>query len=142
MSGDQTVAAHHAIIRDEGRNSSVSQAGGGQELINRRSVAGRQAVWSGERIDIGGNLFVFASAHRARRPKEYRAITRKRSAVAYVCARGCDRDNRRGMRDYGPARNRERAADFGRDAFVLSVSGQRISERIIRAGEVLVLMPA
>jgi hypothetical protein len=58
-SGDQTVAAHHAIIRREGRNSAVSQAGGGQVLINRRPVAGRQAVRSGDRVKIGGTLFIF-----------------------------------------------------------------------------------
>jgi hypothetical protein len=59
VSGDQTVAAHHAIIRREGRNSAVSQTGGGQVLINRRPVAGRQAVRSGDRVKIGGTLFIF-----------------------------------------------------------------------------------
>jgi pSer/pThr/pTyr-binding forkhead associated (FHA) protein len=57
--GDQTVAAHNAVIRREGRNSAVSQAGGGQVLINRRPVAGRQAVRSGDRVKIGGTLFIF-----------------------------------------------------------------------------------
>jgi hypothetical protein len=59
VSGDQTVAAHHAIIWHEGRNSAASQAGDGQVLINRRPVAGRQAVRSGERVEIGGTLFTF-----------------------------------------------------------------------------------
>jgi hypothetical protein len=59
VSGDQTVAAHHATIWHEGRDSAVGQAGGGQVLINRRPVAGRQAVRSGERVEIGGTLFVF-----------------------------------------------------------------------------------
>jgi len=59
MSGDQTVAAHHAITWHEGRNSAGSQAGDGQVLINRRRVAGRQAVRSGERVEIGGTRFVF-----------------------------------------------------------------------------------
>jgi hypothetical protein len=54
VSGDQTVAAHHAIIRREGRNSAVSEAGAGQVLINRRAVAGRQAVRSGDRVKLGG----------------------------------------------------------------------------------------
>ena len=58
VSGDQTVAAHHAIIWHEGRNSAVSQAGGRQVLIKRGPVDGRQAVWSGERIEIGETLFV------------------------------------------------------------------------------------
>jgi hypothetical protein len=57
--GDQTVAAHHPIIWHEGRNSAASQAGDGQVLINRRRVAGRQAVRSGERVEIGGTLFIF-----------------------------------------------------------------------------------
>ena len=56
--GDQTVAAHHAVIRREGRNSAVSQAGGRQVLIKRGPVDGRQAVYNGERIEIGETLFV------------------------------------------------------------------------------------
>jgi hypothetical protein len=40
--GDQSVLAHHAIIRREGRNFVVSAAGGGQVLINRRPVGGRR----------------------------------------------------------------------------------------------------
>jgi hypothetical protein len=59
VSGDRTDAAHHAIIRRERRNSAISQAGGGQMLINRRPIAGRQALRSGDRVEIGGTLFIF-----------------------------------------------------------------------------------
>ncbi len=57
--GDQAVQAHHAIIRREGREFVVSPAGGGQVLINRRPVAGRQALRSGDRVEVGGTLFIF-----------------------------------------------------------------------------------
>jgi hypothetical protein len=57
--GDQAVMAHHAIIRRDGRDFVVSPAGGGQVLINRRPVAGRQALRSGDRVEVGGTLFIF-----------------------------------------------------------------------------------
>ena len=57
--GDQAVLAHHAIIRREGRDFVVSGAGGGQVLVNRRPVAGRQALRSGDRVEVGGTLFIF-----------------------------------------------------------------------------------
>ena len=57
--GDQAVLAHHAIIRREGRDFVVAPAGGGQVLINRRPVSGRQALRSGDRVEIGGTLFIF-----------------------------------------------------------------------------------
>ena len=57
--GDQAVLAHHAIIRREGRDFVVSAAGGGQVLVNRRPVAGRQALRSGDRVEVGGTLFIF-----------------------------------------------------------------------------------
>jgi hypothetical protein len=57
--GDQSVQAHHAIIRREGRDFVVSPAGGGQVLINRRPVSGRQALHSGDRVEVGGTLFIF-----------------------------------------------------------------------------------
>jgi Inner membrane component of T3SS, cytoplasmic domain len=57
--GDQAVLAHHAIIRREGRDYVVSPAGGGQVLINRRPVAGRQSLRSGDRVEVGGTLFIF-----------------------------------------------------------------------------------
>ncbi|HZO81602.1 MAG TPA: FHA domain-containing protein [Candidatus Binataceae bacterium] len=57
--GDQSVLAHHAIIRREGRNFVVAPAGGGQVMVNRRPVAGRQALRSGDRLEVGGTLFIF-----------------------------------------------------------------------------------
>src|ERR1700730_13262311 len=57
--GDQAVLAHHAIIRREGRDFVVSAAGGGQVLVNRRPVAGRQTLRSGDRVEVGGTLFIF-----------------------------------------------------------------------------------
>src|SRR5216683_3640658 len=57
--GDQSVLARHAIIRREGRDFVVSPAGGGQVLINRRPVTGRQALRSGDRVEVGGTLFIF-----------------------------------------------------------------------------------
>lgn len=57
--GDQSVLAHHAIIRRDGRNFVVAAAGGGQVLVNRRPVTGRQALRSGDRVEIGGTLFIF-----------------------------------------------------------------------------------
>jgi len=57
--GDQSVLAHHAIIRREGRDFIVSPAGGGQVLINRRPVSGRQALHSGDRVEVGGTMFIF-----------------------------------------------------------------------------------
>ena len=58
VSGDQTVAAHHAIIRREGRNFVVNQGGGGQVLIDRRPVGGRQALRSGHQVEIGETLSI------------------------------------------------------------------------------------
>jgi type III secretion system (T3SS) inner membrane Yop/YscD-like protein len=57
--GDQAVQAHHAIIRREGRDFIVSPAGGGQVLINQRPITGRQALRSGDRVEVGGTLFIF-----------------------------------------------------------------------------------
>jgi hypothetical protein len=57
--GDQSVLAHHAIIRRDGRNFVVTAAGGGQVLVNRHPVTGRQALRSGDRVEIGGTLFIF-----------------------------------------------------------------------------------
>jgi hypothetical protein len=57
--GDQAVLALHAIIRREGRDFIVSPAGGGQVLINRHAVIGRQALRSGDRLEVGGTLFIF-----------------------------------------------------------------------------------
>jgi Inner membrane component of T3SS, cytoplasmic domain len=57
--GDQNVLAQHAIVRNEGKNFFVSPTGGGQVLVNRQPVNGRQALKSGDRIEVGGTLFLF-----------------------------------------------------------------------------------
>jgi MFS family permease len=57
--GDQAVLAHHAIIRHEGKNFFVSPTGGGQVLVNRQPVSGRRVLKSGDRVEIGGTLFLF-----------------------------------------------------------------------------------
>jgi len=57
--GDQAVLAHHAIIRHEGKNFFVSPTGGGPVLVNRQPVSGRYALKSGDRVEIGGTLFLF-----------------------------------------------------------------------------------
>jgi hypothetical protein len=57
--GDQQVLAQHAIVRNEGKNFFVSPTSGGQVLVNRQPVSGRQALKSGDRIEVGGTLFLF-----------------------------------------------------------------------------------
>jgi type III secretion system (T3SS) inner membrane Yop/YscD-like protein len=57
--GDQSVLAHHAIIRHEGKNFMVSPTGGGQVLVNRQPVNGRCVLKSGDRVEVGGTLFLF-----------------------------------------------------------------------------------
>jgi len=57
--GDQAVLAHHAIVRHEGKNFFVSPTSGGQVLVNRQPVNGRCALKSGDRVEIGGTLFLF-----------------------------------------------------------------------------------
>ena len=57
--GDQSVLARHALIRNEGKNFFVSPTGGAQILVNRQSVHGRCALKSGDRLEIGGTLFLF-----------------------------------------------------------------------------------
>ena len=57
--GDASVLPHHAIIRREGKNFFVNATGGGQVIVNRQPVSGRQALKSGDRIEVGGTLFVF-----------------------------------------------------------------------------------
>ncbi len=57
--GDQSVLAHHAIIRNEGKNFMLTPAGGGQVLVNRQPVNGRCVLKSGDRVEIGGTLFLF-----------------------------------------------------------------------------------
>ncbi len=57
--GDQAVLTHHAIIRREGRNFVISPTAGGQIYVNRQPVAGRYALRSGDRLEVGGTLFLF-----------------------------------------------------------------------------------
>lgn len=57
--GDQAVLAHHAIIRHEGKDFFVTPTGGGQVLVNRQPVSGRYTLKSGDRMEIGGTLFLF-----------------------------------------------------------------------------------
>jgi len=57
--GDQNVLAQHAIVRQEGKNFFLSPTGGSQVLVNRQPVSGRQALKSGDRIEVGGTLFLF-----------------------------------------------------------------------------------
>jgi hypothetical protein len=57
--GDQSVLARHAIIRNEGKNFFVSPTGGAQILVNRQPVQGRCVLKSGDRVEIGGTLFLF-----------------------------------------------------------------------------------
>jgi pSer/pThr/pTyr-binding forkhead associated (FHA) protein len=57
--GDKAVQSHHAIIRQEGRNYMISPTAGGPVLVNHQPVAGRQALKSGDRVEVGGTLFLF-----------------------------------------------------------------------------------
>jgi len=56
--GDQTVLGNHAIIRREGKNFIISPTGG-QIFVNRQPVAGRYPLKSGDRLKVGGTLFLF-----------------------------------------------------------------------------------
>lgn len=64
--GDQTVLGRHAILRNEGRNYFVSASGGAPVLVNRQPIAGRQVLKSGDRIEVGGTLFLFRERQTAR----------------------------------------------------------------------------
>ncbi|HKV56462.1 MAG TPA: FHA domain-containing protein [Candidatus Binataceae bacterium] len=57
--GDQAVQARHAVIRNEGKNFFISPTGGGQVLVNRQPIQGRCALKSGDRLEVGGTLFLF-----------------------------------------------------------------------------------
>jgi RNase P/RNase MRP subunit p29 len=57
--GDPSVLGRHAIIRHEGRNFFVTPTAGGQILVNRQPVQGRYALKSGDRVEVGGTLFLF-----------------------------------------------------------------------------------
>ncbi len=65
--GDAGVNTRHAVIRREGKNYFVSPAGGGEVLVNRNPVRGRQALKSGDRLEIGGTLFLFRERSQAAR---------------------------------------------------------------------------
>ena len=66
--GDKAVQGHHAIIRQEGRNYFISATGGGQVLVNRQPVGGRHPLKSGDRVEIGGTLFLFRERAQAAQP--------------------------------------------------------------------------
>ena len=66
--GDKTVQGHHAIIRQEGRNYFISATGGGQVLVNRQPVGGRHPLKSGDRVEIGGTLFLFRERAQVAQP--------------------------------------------------------------------------
>lgn len=57
--GDQAVLANHAIVRREGRSFSISPTAGGQVLVNRQPVQGRAILRNGDRVEIGGTLFLY-----------------------------------------------------------------------------------
>ncbi len=57
--GDQSVLPQHAVIRREGRNFFVNGTAGGRVVVNRQPVNGRQSLKSGDRIEVGGTLFLF-----------------------------------------------------------------------------------
>jgi hypothetical protein len=57
--GDAGVLPQHAIIRREGKNFFVSPTGGGQVTVNRQPVSGRYPLKSGDRLEVGGTLFLF-----------------------------------------------------------------------------------
>jgi len=57
--GDQSVLGHHAIIRLEGKNYSIASTSGGSVMVNRQPVAGRQMLRNGDRIEVGGTLFLY-----------------------------------------------------------------------------------
>jgi hypothetical protein len=66
VSCDQTVAANHAIIRHEVRNSAVRQAGSGEVLINRQPwLAAKRCAASGSR---SGDSICFPRAPQAAQP--------------------------------------------------------------------------
>lgn len=62
--GDQSVLGSHAIIRREGKNFIISPTGG-RVFVNRQPVAGRYALKSGDRLEVGGTLFLFRERSQA-----------------------------------------------------------------------------
>lgn len=64
--GDQSVMPQHAIIRRQGREFYLSPAGGGQVMVNHLPANPRKPLRGGDRIEVGGTLFLFrerAQAH-------------------------------------------------------------------------------
>ncbi len=57
--GDQTVMGRHAIIRNEGRNYSITPTSGGQVYVNRQPLAGKHVLRNGDRVEVGGTLFLY-----------------------------------------------------------------------------------
>jgi len=57
--GDQSVLPQHAIIRREGKNFYLSPTAGGTVSVNRVPVNGRQPLKNGDRVEVGGTLFLF-----------------------------------------------------------------------------------
>lgn len=57
--GDQTIMGHHAIVRRDGRSFFISPTGGGHLYVNKQPVAGRHALRNGDRIEVGGTLFLY-----------------------------------------------------------------------------------
>jgi MFS family permease len=57
--GDPSVMPQHAIIRREGKSYYVSATGGGRVAINHQPVNGRHPLRSGDRIEVGGTMFLF-----------------------------------------------------------------------------------
>jgi hypothetical protein len=57
--GDAAVRPQHAIVRNEGKNFFLVPSGGSEVLVNREPVSGRCALKSGDRIEVGGTLFLF-----------------------------------------------------------------------------------
>ncbi len=57
--GDPGVVGRHALIRREGKVFYLAPAPGAQVLLNRQVISGRQALKSGDRIEVGGTLLLF-----------------------------------------------------------------------------------
>jgi Inner membrane component of T3SS, cytoplasmic domain len=65
--GDQAVMGQHAIVRREGHNFSISATGGGRVYVNRQPVTGRHVLRNGDRIEVGGTLFLYRERAQAAR---------------------------------------------------------------------------
>jgi pSer/pThr/pTyr-binding forkhead associated (FHA) protein len=63
--GDQNVLGHHAIIRLEGKNYSIAPTSGGAVMVNQQPIAGKQTLRNGDRIEVGGTLFLYRERSQA-----------------------------------------------------------------------------